>query len=213
MGGIRARRAQGEDRQALECCGRQGIADGGHDTSLSPAAPPQRASSRSSPHIAVVAPTLGALERLWGMKPPHYDPDQLLPLSTPERIEARVRALVGRATRREIWFLFINPCDAQLPIILPLEDHPSLPAPGDQAGFTRMLSQVGEAIGAVGVIVVIERYADHRLSPSDLAWASILHAAARESSLILRGMLLSHTRGIRWVAPDDYLFPVDVASA
>lgn len=142
------------------------------------------------------------------MKPPSYDPDQLLPLSTPERIEGRVLSLVGRATRREIWFLFVNHLDAQLPIILPLEDHPSLPAPGDPARFARMMSHVGEATGAAGVIVVIERYADHMLSPSDLAWASALHGAAAESSLILRGMLLSHARGVRWIAPDDYLFPI-----
>jgi hypothetical protein len=146
------------------------------------------------------------------MKPPHYDPDQLLPLSTPERIEARVLSLVGRATRREIWFLFVNHRDAQLPIILPLEDHPSFPAPGDPARFTRMLSHVGEATGATGVIVVIERYADHMLSPSDLVWADTLHSAAAESSLMLRGILLSHARGVRWVAPDDYLFPVGGAS-
>lgn len=146
------------------------------------------------------------------MKPQQYDPDQLLPLSTPERIEGRVLSLIGRATRREIWFLFVNHRDTQLPIILPLEDHPSLPAAGDPARFTRMLSHVGEATGAAGVIVVIERYADPRLSPSDLAWASTLHAAAVESTLILRGMLLSHARGVRWVAPDDYLFPVGGAT-
>lgn len=146
------------------------------------------------------------------MKPPHYDPDQLLPLSTPERIEGRVLSLVGRATRREIWFLFVNDSDAQLPIILPFEDHPSLPSPGDPAQLTRMMSHVGEATGAAGVIIVIERYADHMLSPSDLAWASSLHAAAAASTLILRGMLLSHARGVRWVAPDDYLFPVGGAN-
>jgi hypothetical protein len=29
---------------------------------------------------------------------------------------------------------------------------------------------------------------------------------------MLRGILLSHARGVRWVAPDDYLFPVGGAS-
>ena len=76
-----------------------------------------------------------------------------------------------------------------------------------------MLSHVGDATGAAGVIVVIERYAGHMLSPSDLAWASTLHTAAAESSLILRGVLLSHAHGVRWIAPDDYLFPVGGATA
>ena len=140
------------------------------------------------------------------MKPPHFDENALLPLTTAERIEGRVVSLVGRASRRQVWFLFVNSHDRQLPLILPIEDHPSMPGAGDATRFARVLTQVGEATGAAGVIFVIERWADNLLTPSDLAWANALHSAAVKSTLGLRGVLLSHTRGVRWVAPDDYLF-------
>jgi hypothetical protein len=63
-----------------------------------------------------------------------------------------------------------------------------------------------DAAGASSVVVVIERYASSGLTTSDLAWARALHEALEVDERELRGVLLSHNRGVRWVAQDDYKF-------
>ena len=140
------------------------------------------------------------------MKPPRYDSQQLAPLTTDALIEERVTALIGRAARRQVWFLFVDAQDDQLPLLMPWGDHPSRPRSGDADHFAALLAQVREAADASGVIVVIERYGSAELTKSDLAWANVLRGAALGSGMALRGVLLSHARGVRWVAPDDYLF-------
>jgi hypothetical protein len=139
------------------------------------------------------------------MKPLRYD-DQLLPLTTDARVEERVQALIGRAARRQIWYLFVNEAGEQLPLLMPIRDYPSQPSPDDPSRFAAVLAHVADACPAHGVIAVIERYASVELTPSDLAWANTLHEAAGMSPLTLRAILLSHAQGVRWVAQDDYRF-------
>ena len=138
------------------------------------------------------------------MRTPPFD-DSLLPLDSEARIEERVSALIGRAARRQIWFLFVDEYDAQLPLLLPIEDHPSRPDDDDVDRFAILLDQLAETSDARGTIVVIERFADAALTRSDLAWAAAMQEASARSSVTLRGILLSHSSGVRWIAPDDYL--------
>ncbi|WP_150306627.1 hypothetical protein [Planctomonas psychrotolerans] len=140
------------------------------------------------------------------MKPLRYD-ESLLPLTTDARVEDRVGALIGRASRRQIWYLFVAESGVQLPLLMPIRDHPASPSPDDPARFAAVLAHVAEATDARQVIVVLERYGGRDLTPSDLAWASTLHRAADLSPLSLRAVLLSHAHGVRWVAQDDYGFP------
>ncbi|MFP7761459.1 hypothetical protein [Marisediminicola sp. LYQ85] len=146
------------------------------------------------------------------MKPPRYD-DELAPLTSGSLIESRIAALIGRASRRQVWFLFVDEAARQLPILLPIDDHPARPDPDDAARFAALLREMGETTDAVGTIIVIERYADATLTASDVAWAKTLHTATGLASFGLCGILVSHSRGVRWVAPDDYLFEGDGASA
>lgn len=140
-----------------------------------------------------------------GMKPPRYDRDELAPLLTQTDVERRVRELIGRACRRQFWFLFVDDEGAQLPILIPVEDYPSRPDGDDPERFALLLDHIGHQQGASAVIVVIERFRDAALTRSDRAWAGALHEAVTLSALSSRGILVSHARGVRWVAPDDYL--------
>ena len=53
---------------------------------------------------------------------------------------------------------------------------------------------------------MIERYAHPELTAADRDWAKCLHDALDEYGVPVRGVLLSHSRGVRWLAQDDYRF-------
>jgi hypothetical protein len=139
------------------------------------------------------------------MRTPSYQDARTQPLTSQVLIEERVRALIGRACRHQLWFLFLDDNQVQLPQMIPLDDLPS--APDDSVhDLARAMGQAMEAAGAASVLVVIERYASSALTPADVAWARGIHHAFDLEGLELRGILLSHNRGVRWVAQDDYRF-------
>lgn len=146
------------------------------------------------------------------MKTPSYQDARTQPLTTQVLIEERVRALIGRACRHQLWFLFLDDQQVQLPLMIPLDDLPS--APDDSVhDLARAMGQAMEAADATSIIVVIERYASSGLTPTDVAWAKGIHDAFDSAGIELRGVLLSHNRGVRWVAQDDYRFTPGQTSA
>lgn len=139
------------------------------------------------------------------MKSLTYEEARSHPLTTDALVEERVTALIGRACRHQLWFLFLDENLVQLPVMIPLDDLPS--APDDSVhGLARGLARAMEAAGAHSVVVVIERYASSVLSVSDIAWSRAIDEALTLNQIELRGLLLSHNRGVRWIAPDDYRF-------
>lgn len=126
---------------------------------------------------------------------------QLAPLTSDELIQERVTAMVGRAISRQLWLMFLDDRDAQLPPLIPLPTLPTLPSEDRVPDFRR----TADAVGASGIIVVLERYGEEALTASDRAWARHIHLGCADGPVRLRGILLSHARGVRWIAPDDYL--------
>ncbi|PWC06043.1 hypothetical protein [Mycetocola zhujimingii] len=127
------------------------------------------------------------------------------PLDTDELIEQRVSALIGRASRRQLWLLFLDDDDIQLPMLVPIDDFPVQPRPADVHALATGVAAIMESAGAVRVILVWERYAGADLSQLDRAWARQLSAECAAAGVPVRAQLLSHKRGVRWIAPDDYL--------
>lgn len=146
------------------------------------------------------------------MRTPSYQDARAQPLVSQVLIEERVRALIGRASRRQLWFLFLDENQVQLPLLIPLDDYPSSPD-ASVHHLARAIGQAMETAGADSVVVVIERYAASALAPADVGWAKAIHDAFDLEGLRLRGLLLSHNRGVRWVAQDDYRFSTDPADA
>jgi hypothetical protein len=138
------------------------------------------------------------------MNPPRYDREHLPPLTSQAAIEERVVLLIGRAARRQIWFLFVDDEDRQLPLLIPVQDPPSQPKEDDDRRFAGLLANAWDQVDARGFVVVLERFGGMTLTPADSAWARTLTDAAALSPLRLHGILLSHARGVRWVTPDDY---------
>lgn len=138
------------------------------------------------------------------MKPIDRELADLEPLGTDDLIQKRVASLIGRAVSRQIWLLFLDEADLQLPLIMPISDIPVAPETGDLANWTEVLRGTAEAVGAHGVVVVIERYDAERLTDADRAWARLSREGCRDAEVRLRAVLLSHRRGVRILAPDDY---------
>jgi hypothetical protein len=136
---------------------------------------------------------------------PRYEETRLQPLVTDALIEERVAALVGRACQRQLWFLFLDEDQVQLPLLVPIDDPPTQPEE-NIGNLVRLVEEAMEATDAHSVVVVIERYAEAVLTANDRAWAGSIHNAFDAQAIPLRGILLSHRRGVRWVAQDDYRF-------
>ncbi|MCU1423887.1 MAG: hypothetical protein JWM51_178 [Microbacteriaceae bacterium] len=139
------------------------------------------------------------------MQPPPYEETRAHPLVTDTDIENRVAALVGRAQQREIWLLFLDENDIQLPVVLPFSDPPVIPPDDDLAAWSAVITEVAEITEARSVIVVIERYGTPTFGAADRAWARFLANGCGDAAIPLRAVVLSHRRGVRAIPPDDYV--------
>ena len=138
-----------------------------------------------------------------GMKPPSFDDTQNLPLTTDAEIQDRISQLVGRAISRQLWLVFLDDLDLQLPLLIPIEGLPDLPT-DEQTGL--VLDRVGEVmadIGASAIVTVLERYGPATLAHADVAWAASIRRGCLDRGITLRAQLLSHRSGVRWIAEDD----------
>lgn len=139
------------------------------------------------------------------MKPPNFEETRLQPLTTDALVQERVADLIGRAIQHQLWFLFLDDEQVQLPLIIPVGELPARPD-AFLGTIAANLHEAMEAAAASAVIVVIERYADAGLTAADRAWARAVHDAFEQAGIAVRAILLSHRRGVRWVAQDDYRF-------
>lgn len=128
----------------------------------------------------------------------------LEPLTTDALIEQRVESLIGRAQNRQIWLLFLDQNHVQSPLVLPVSDIPVAPAADDLDNWCELIRGTTEAVDAGDVVVVIERYASERLTDADRGWARMLNDGCRVAGVTLRAVALSHRRGVRLLAADDY---------
>jgi hypothetical protein len=131
--------------------------------------------------------------------PVPYEESELLPLITDQDIERRVADLIGRANSRQLWLLFLDEFDIQLPLLIPIEGLPSVPTDEQTEAVLERVREVMGEIGATTVITVIERYGASALTAQDAAWVRSLRHGCAERGLTLRAQLLSHRTGVRWI--------------
>jgi hypothetical protein len=133
-----------------------------------------------------------------------YD-DSTIPLRTDALIEERVHTLIGRATMRQLWLLFLDEDDIQLPLLIPIDGLPIKPGADSVASVVANIAALMEEIAATGLVVVWERYGPATLNAQDTAWAGAFASECQRVRVPLRASLLSHRTGVRWIAPDDYV--------
>ncbi len=124
------------------------------------------------------------------------------PVRTDAELLARIRALVQRAFRRQLWFLFFDAADRQLPLLVPM-DLPTAPDTGDEADFARFLDGVLEAAGAASLAIVYERPGLAPLLDVDRGWIEFLGSVRSRTTAWSRPLVLMHSRGARLVADGD----------
>jgi sugar phosphate isomerase/epimerase len=132
-----------------------------------------------------------------------YEETQLRPLVTDSDIERRVADLIGRANSRQLWLLFLDEVDVQLPLLIPIDSLP--PEPTDEQAsevIFRVRELMGE-IGASSVITVVERYGTATMTAHDAAWVRALRRGCDECGVTLRAQLLSHRTGVRLIGPEE----------
>ena len=134
---------------------------------------------------------------------PSFEDTQFLPLDTDAAIEERVADLIGRANQRQLWLLFLDQLELQLPLLIPIDGLPTSPSEEQLAVVLDRVREVMGDIGASSIVVVFERYGPAALTDQDIEWARSLRAGCAASGISLRAELLSHRNGVRWIAADD----------
>jgi len=137
------------------------------------------------------------------MKPPHYDTVRDLALTTDELLLERVRVLLDDGYRRQLWLMFLDHNDRQLPLIMPT-DIPKRPRPGDTLGFGEFLRALNDDVEATTIVITLERRGSDRITEIDAEWFRLVRESCLYAELPLRGPLLCHSEGVRWVATEDY---------
>ncbi|RFA10961.1 hypothetical protein B7R54_18405 [Subtercola boreus] len=136
------------------------------------------------------------------------------PLTTDAQLEDRVLALIGTAGHRQLWLMFLDNDDDQLPVVIPLDDLPRQPDRAETDVLVGHLAGILQQVAAVQLVLVWERPGKGKLTEPDRAWASAIALNCARRGVRLRAQLLSHTRGVTILDPADYaVTPTGASSA
>jgi len=125
------------------------------------------------------------------------------PLHSDHELHDRVARLVGAALRPQLWLLFLDDADRQLPLLVPVEGIPAHPELDAVAGMARIITQLAQSAGAAAVVAVLERPGGDHPDRGVRAWGVVLVDAAADAGIPLRALLLAHDRGVRMLTVDD----------
>jgi hypothetical protein len=134
---------------------------------------------------------------------PKFDDVRDERLSNDEDVLQRVSALLQRAVRRQLWLMFLDEESRQLPVIMP-SYVPRSPSEGHRAHFASFVGILTEDVEADSAVIVYERRGSDELRAADRRWLRFIATACAEAAVPLRGPLLLHDDGVRWIAPEDY---------
>jgi hypothetical protein len=132
-----------------------------------------------------------------------------LPVSDAQGLADRVGELLPVAVRRQLWTLFFDDDDVQLPMMVPLEGIPDRPSPSAVRSWGLALEAVVAEFDVAWVSFVVERPGGAEETESDTAWCEALIALGATTSLVVRSVLGCTDDGIRpWVvAPSPAVTP------
>ena len=133
---------------------------------------------------------------------PRFDDVRDVPLVTDEEVLRRAELLLGHAIRRQLWLMFLDEHECQLPLLMP-SYVPRRPGPGHLENYARVLGVLFEDADADSMVVAYERRGGDALTAADRAWLALVRDACGEAAIPLRGPLLVHDRGVRWIGDDD----------
>ena len=138
------------------------------------------------------------------MTPQPYEDVREIPLTTDDQVLTRVADLIQHAIRRQVWLMFLDEEQRQLPLLMP-SYVPRHPEPDAVGPFGEFLGHLFEEVDASSMVIIFERIGSDTLSESDREWFRLIHAACQAENIPLRGPILAHDGGVRWIATEDYL--------
>lgn len=127
------------------------------------------------------------------------------PLITDSDIEIRLWNQLTSALQHRFWIVLLDECHRQLPTLIPVDGIPPAPDPEDGARLAPMLDWLVDVHAAASVIIVLERPGPSGAETADIDWVRCLRRAAGLAEVPVRGALLLHDDGIRWLAPDEWI--------
>lgn len=125
-------------------------------------------------------------------------------LVTDEALLQRVRDLVEGVYRRQLWFMFLDDDDRQLPLVVPF-DVPVRPGEGHRDSLGLFVATLVSDVRPHCIVVVLERPGDDFLTRGDREWFAVVDHACRAAGVARRGPILAHDDGFRWIAAEDLL--------
>ncbi len=128
-----------------------------------------------------------------------------LPLDTDARIRERVLDLVGPALRPQLWLLFLDAADRQLPLVMPCDDLPERPTEQDRCMLARFICDVCDATEAAQALLVWERPGTAERSAAEQEWMNGLGRLVADGGGRVRAQLISHDRGVAWIPADEWI--------
>ncbi|GAA1763519.1 hypothetical protein [Agromyces humatus] len=133
-----------------------------------------------------------------------------LPIPTDDDVLERVAVLLEGAIRRQLWTLYLDEHDVQLPLIIPTAGYPHRPDEPTPEGtaaelLANRIAEIVHTAGAAAVVIAWERPGSPESTSADRGWARAFADACRERGVAVRAQLIVHDDGVRWFAPDDYL--------
>lgn len=134
--------------------------------------------------------------------PPHFADVDNVSVDTDDALRDRVALLLEAAFRRQLWFMFLDDESFQLPLLMP-SSIPRRPGRGHTEHFAHFIGDIVDELDAAAVVFVLERPGSDKVSASDREWLALAVAACREAGVVLRGPLLCHDGGLRWIGPED----------
>lgn len=137
------------------------------------------------------------------MTTPHYRDVLDTVLDSDDKLLDRARDLLEHALRRQLWLMFLDEEGRQLPLLMPI-DVPRRPGARESSGFARFLGELVEDFEAASVVIALERRGGEGVTATDAEWFRMGRDACTAAGVPLRGPLLCHSGGVRWVAVEDY---------
>ena len=135
---------------------------------------------------------------------PPFDDVADVSLASDEALLERVRDLVEGAYRRQLWFMFLDEDDRQLPLLVPL-DVPDQPGDEHADPLGPFVTALVDELRPRSVVVVLERSGPDTLTRGDREWFAVVDRACRTADVVRRGPILAHDDGFRWIAAEDLL--------
>jgi len=135
-------------------------------------------------------------------------------LCSTDDLLARVRLLVPVAVRRQLWTLFLDADDVQLPMVVPLDGVPEVPDGPAVERWGDALDEVAAEFGVASLVFVLERpgpVGPGGPTASDRDWLSALTGLAAPRRYEVRAVLTCGTDGVELLTGSGPAGVVDAA--